>query len=160
MNKKQKTLLVLLLLLGGGVTAWAFTKKKDTASLPTQPSLDPNPPSTDFSKEVADAINEGKKEITLSLEEITLQIHKEMKKSNSDYRVILVLLEPVSEEHFGQMITLFGERPYMDKTRSDGVDGNFLPFNEAIPQKLPYWLSMDLPNEAYQTLKEKFPKYL
>lgn len=158
MNKKQG--IFLLLLLGGGLAAWAFTKDNKEPSPPEKSSLPYNPPSTDFSKEVADAINEGKKEITLSLEEITRQIHKEMKKSNSDTRVILVLLEPVTEEDFGQMITLFGERPYMDKTRSDGVDGNFLPFNEAIPQKLPYWLSMDLPNEAYQILKEKFPKYL
>lgn len=155
MNKKTGIFLVLLL-LGGSATIWAFHRKKEEMP-PVSPTPPPNPPNTDFSKAVDEAIQQGKSEISLSVEQITEQLHKEMSRTNSDPYVILKFLEPISPEHFQQMQDIFGVRPYSYHTKSE-PKRNYLFTDNGIPLTLLDWLKEELSAQEYEQIIKKYKK--
>lgn len=174
MDKKKAILLVGLLFLGGSLMAFnkktnktTSTTNQDNGFAPT-----PNPPNTDFSKKIQDAITEAENTppsadpnspppnpvvVVISLEEITKQLYQEMRKRNSRPKNIMALLREVSQEDFALMVNMFGKKSYDKLFRTDLTDSVNGSFEDT---DLKGWLSVELPLADYQTLKEKYPNYL
>lgn len=174
MDKKKAILLVGLLFLGGSLMAFNSKKTKTTTTtnLDNDFTPTPNPPNTDFSKKIQDAITEAENNppsadpnspppnpviVVISLEEITKQLYQEMRKRNSRPKNIMALLREVSQEDFSLMVNMFGVKPYDKLFRTDLTDSMNGTFENT---DLKGWLSVELPPEDYQTLKEKYPNYL
>lgn len=176
--EKKAILLVGLLFLGGSLMAFNLNKKTNKTTSTTNPNMvpdtspKPNPPNTDFSKKIQDAITEAQNTppsadpnspppnpvvVVISLQEITKQLYQEMRKRNSRPKNIMALLKQVSQEDFSLMVNMFGKKSYDKLFRTDLTDSMNGPFQDT---DLKGWLSVELPPADYQTLKEKYPNDL
>lgn len=150
---RKKIGLILIFVAFGGIT-WALTRKKtNTDGQNAGNSVE----ETEFSKKVNEAVKNGTGEVMLTLNEIAEQLHAEMRKVNTDKRVIFALLSPIKPLDFNEIIKIFGSRPYSSVSKTDISDGIVRDFQ---PADLKFWLKSELPPTDYHKLKKQFPNQL
>lgn len=84
------------------------------------------------------------------------QLYNAMKDTGTKTNLIFSALANVSQDNFAKVITAFGKRSYNDTFGNQINFGIFpLPLHGLV-----YWLESELSEEHYETLRQKYPKYL
>jgi hypothetical protein len=152
MEKKQMMLVLLAFL---GFIVYAKKNKKSEANNSLLSNMFNKREESELEKKINKAQQNGTNAITLSIEEITDQLYKEMRLQNTDKRIIFKYLENVNEEQFKKIVAHFGKQKYSKITRSIN------PYYGEIEElDMIEWLKNELSEQDYKTLKNKYPNIL
>jgi len=95
-------------------------------------------------------------QLEFNAETVSNQLYNAMKDTGTKTNLIFSALAMVSQDQFAKVIKAFGKRSYND-TFGNQINFGIFP----LPTHgLVYWLESELSEEHYETLRQKYPKYL